>query len=304
MILNEANIDLAFRGFKTRYTDAFTKAPTDWDKIAMKIQSGTSDETYGWLGQFPQFREWLTGDREVKALAAHGFTIVNRKFESTIGVERDKLEDDKMGIYAPVIAEMGQRARQHPEELVFDLLSRGTTTLCFDGQNFFDTDHPSVDAEGQPTTVSNVDLSGAEGNPMWYLMDTSRPIRPIIWQERDDYEFKTVTNTDDATVFLSDRFYYGVRARVNAGFGLWQLAYASNAPLSGESYAAARAALAKVRGDRGRIMGVRPTTLVVPFEIETQGRNIVNSILDTGGGSNPWSGTAELIVSPYLDTAA
>ncbi|WP_281825597.1 Mu-like prophage major head subunit gpT family protein [Jannaschia rubra] len=302
MIVNEANIELAFKGFKTRYTDAFTAAPVFWDRIAMTIQSGSRDETYGWLGQFPQMREWLGGERVVKALEAHGFTIANRKYEATVGIKREDFADDNLGVYAPVISEMGHRARQHPEELIFKLLSQGTTTVCYDGQNFFDTDHPAVDEDGAEILVSNVDLTGDPGSPFWYLMDTSRAIKPMIWQEREAYDFQYLMDRNDTRVFMTDQYLYGVRARVNAGFGLWQLAYASNASLTADNYAKARSALSKMRGDQGRIMGIRPTTLVVPFDLEADGQQIVNATLNTGGGSNPWAGTAELIVTPYLDT--
>lgn len=300
MIVNPETLDLAFRGFKTRYTDAFTAAPVDWDKIAMTITSASRDETYGWLGQFPQLREWLGGERILKDLNAHAFTILNRKFESTVNISRDDFADDRLGVFGPVIAEMGHRARQHPEELVFNLLAAGFETVCFDGQFYFDTDHPSVDADGTAVTVSNMQ---AGTGPGWFLMDTSRAIKPIIWQECEKYEFKTIMNHDDARVFMTDEYLYGVRARVNASFGLWQLAFGSKAELTPENYAAARAALAGMRGDQGRVLGLRPTTLVVPYALEKRARDIVNAATNDGGGSNAWTDTADLIVTPYLDVA-
>jgi len=49
----------------------------------MTVPSTGRDEIYGWLGQFPQLREWI-GQRHVHNLKAHSFTITNRKFESTV----------------------------------------------------------------------------------------------------------------------------------------------------------------------------------------------------------------------------
>ena len=92
----------------------------------------------------------------------------------------------------------------------------------------------------------------------WYLLDTSRAVRPLIWQEREKYEFQQVTDAGDKGVFMTDQYLYGVRARVNAGFGLWQLAFGSKAPLTPANYSAARAAMMGYRGDKGRILGVRP----------------------------------------------
>lgn len=125
-------------------------------------------------------------------------------------------------------------------------------------------------------------------------------MRPLIWQEREKYEFQRVTDAGDKGVFMTDVYLYGVRARVNAGFGLWQLAFGIKAALTPPNYAAARATIMGYRGDKGRILGVRPNVLVVPPVLEEDARAVVASALNDGGGTNPWAGTAEIIVSPYL----
>ncbi|MDZ4096424.1 MAG: Mu-like prophage major head subunit gpT family protein, partial [Paracoccaceae bacterium] len=130
MIINSETLDLAFRGFKTVYTDAFDAAPAHADKIAMTVPSVSRDETYGWLGAFPRLREWV-GPRHVNGLAAHGFTIANRKFEATVSVGRTDIADDRLGLFKPMFAQMGQDTRRHPEELVFSLLKSGFVTTGY-----------------------------------------------------------------------------------------------------------------------------------------------------------------------------
>ena len=125
-------------------------------------------------------------------------------------------------------------------------------------------------------------------------------MRPIIWQEREKYEFQQITRSEDQHVFMNDEYIYGVRARVNAGFGLWQLAFGSKAALTPANYAAARAAMMGFKADGGRILGVTPTVLVVPPALEEAALNLLNTETKDGGGTNPWKGTAELIVTPYL----
>ena len=295
MIINGATLDLAFRGFKTVYTDAFNAAESHYDQIAMTVPSSQRDESYGWLGQFPQLREWI-GPRQVKNLSAYGFTITNRSFESTIAVKRADVEDDRLGIFKPMFSEMGTFARRHPEELVFTLLKKGFETACFDGATFFSENH-MLEIDNAKVAVSNMQAGSA---PPWFLLDTSRALRPIIWQERIGYEFQSMTSTDDPHVFMNDQYVYGVRARVNAGFGLWQLAYGSKADLTAENYAAARAAMANFRADGGRILGVKPTVLVVPPELEEKALQILNAVLTESGGSNVWANTAKMIVTPYV----
>lgn len=70
---------------------------------------------------------------------------------------------------------------------------------------------------------------------------------------------------------MTDKYLYGVRARANAGFGLWQLGFGSKAPPNSESHAAARAAMMNFKSDGGRILGVTPTVLVAPPHLESAG---------------------------------
>jgi phage major head subunit gpT-like protein len=62
----------------------------------------------------------------------------------------------------------------------------------------------------------------------WFLLDTGRAMRGVILQQRSDVpvEFSALQNPNmsDAS-WWTDRFYYGVRARYNVGYGLWQTAY-------------------------------------------------------------------------------
>ena len=296
MIVNQATLDLAFKGFQKVVTDAAISAPAFAEQIAMTVPSVSRDETYGWLGAFPSMREWI-GPRNVQNLVSNGFTIQNRKFESTLEITRDDLSDDRLGIFKPMFAEMGQAGVRHREELVFGLLASGFTTNCYDGQFFFDTDHPVTAADGSVTQVSNI--QGGAGTP-WYLLDTSRAVRPVIWQERENYAFQQLTQENTEYVFLNDRFLYGIRARVNAGFGLWQLAYGPRQTLNAANYAAARAAMMGFTADGGRKLGISPTILLVPPSLEEAALNIVNTEFGAAGASNPWKGTAKLIVTPYL----
>ena len=118
MLINSTNLDLVFRGFSARYRDAYTNAPVHGDRIAMTMPSEGREETYSWLGAFPTLREWI-GARVVQNLSASQFTVVNKKFESTVEVARDHISDDRLGVFGPVFAEMGLMAAQHRDELIF-----------------------------------------------------------------------------------------------------------------------------------------------------------------------------------------
>ncbi|CAN5639349.1 hypothetical protein BH11ARM2_BH11ARM2_25130 [soil metagenome] len=80
-------------------------------------------------------------------------------------------------------------------------------------------------AQGRLKVVVSPYLS----NQTWYLLDTKRPIRSVILQQRRDVpvEFAALdAGSGSESAFLRDRFLYGVRGRYNVGYGLWQTAYA------------------------------------------------------------------------------
>lgn len=63
----------------------------------------------------------------------------------------------------------------------------------------------------------------------WFLLDTGRPIRGILMQQRSDVpvEFTALeAGSGSESAWMRDRYHYGVRARYNTGYGLWQAAYA------------------------------------------------------------------------------
>lgn len=297
MIVTSGSLDKLFTGFNARFNQAFEGVTPHWPEIAMEVSSEDREETYGWLGQFPRLREWL-GDRVVNSLALHGYTIKNRKFESTIEVDRDDIADDRIGVFAPIVAEMGRASRTHPDELVFELLKAGFTTLAYDGQYFFDTDHEVADENGAPTLVSNMQ---AGGGPAWFLIDASRAIRPMVFQIREPYRPQQLAAENEERVFMKDSYLYGVRARANAGFGLWQMAFGSKADLIDANYEAARASMMNLRGEAGRKLGVMPTHLFVGPSLEKKGRSLIVAQELVGGGTNVWQNSVKLVVTPLLD---
>jgi len=296
MLINQANLATLYTGFQTVFNDAFQNTQSDFDRVAMTVASSSRTEHYGWLGSTTRFREWL-GDRLIQNLEAHDFSIKNKDFENTVAVRRNDIEDDTYGVYAPIVAQLGQDARTHPDELVFGMLGDGFAGLCYDGQPFFSAAHPLTGPEGETSSVSN--FGGGTGTP-WFLLDTTRMVKPVIFQKRRDYRFIALDREDDEHVFRKAEFVYGVDARVNAGYGLWQLAYASKQDLTAVNYAAARAGMLGLTGDNGRPLGIRPNLLVVPPSLEQAAREVLMAERTTGGKTNIWRNSAELLVTPWL----
>lgn len=296
MIINSGNLRTLNTSFNGAFKNGLGMAPPDYQAVATTVRSTTGKEEYGWLGSMPGMREWL-GDRVVQNMATHDYTIKNRDWEGTYGVRRSHVEDDNIGIYSPMFTEIGRAVAAHPNEQVFGLLKAGFTTPCYDGQFFFDVDHPVLGADGVEISVANTD--GGAGTP-WFLLDDSRALKPIIYQLRKDPQFVAKDNPDDENVWRRAEFEYGVDYRANVGFGFWQFAWGSRQPLNPANYALARASISGMKGDYGRPLGLMPRTLVVPPSLESAALRIVNNELIDGGNTNEWKGTATVKVVPWL----
>jgi len=176
--------------------------------------------------------------------------------------------------------------------LTFGLLAAGFSTKCYDGQYFFDTDHL-----WNGKSVSN--FGGGTGTP-WYLMDLSRPLKPLILQVRKEPQFVAKDQLTDDNVFMRKKYVYGVDDRKNAGYGLWQLAYGSRQPLTAETYEAARVALGSLTNENGEPLGITGTHLVVGVSGEGAARRVLKAERLADDTSNIWLNSAELTVVKWL----
>ena len=296
MIINNSSLQALRVGFSTEYQNAFDAVPKLKDRVAKTVRSTTAMNTYGWLKSLTGMREWL-GSRTIDNLSEASYTILNKSFEKTIGVNRDNIEDDNLGMYSDGFTMMGDGAGRLPEELVWGLLKAGFATNCWDSQFFFDTDHPVILADGSLGTYANTD--GGAGQP-WFLMCTKRPIKPIIYQERKAPNFVAKDKETDDNVFDRKEFVYGVDIRCNVGYGLPQLAWGSKQTLNAANYEIARAAIINMKADGGGPLGLIPDLLVVGATNEGAARGIVQSQLVNGGESNKWAGTAEVLLCPWI----
>ena len=135
------------------------KSGMDWiDAISNYFTSDQESETYKWLGQSPVMREWV-GGRQAKGFLTNGLTIENKHFEGTLEINVKDLRRDKTGQIQVRINEFADRTNAHWAQILSKLINNAESTVCYDGQYFFDTDH----LEGKSGAQSNkiqVDLTG------------------------------------------------------------------------------------------------------------------------------------------------
>ncbi len=296
MIITGATLKTLGTSFNALFSGGLGQVAGQRDAIASTVPSSTKTNEYSWLGELPGMREW-TGDRVVHQLKGHGYSIDNKDFEHTVEVKRTDIEDDNIGQYNMRFTAQGLACARHPEQLVWGALAAGHTSLCYDGQFFFDTDHSVLDVNGAPQSVSN-SLAGA-GTP-WFLIDDMQPVKPIIFQERQKMRWVPQDNPENPEVFNRNVYKYGVDYRANVGYGMWQFAVRSQATLDSGGYEAARVALANMTGDFGAKIGARGRLLVVPASLEGAGVRLLNNQMNAAGASNEWAGTAKLLVCDWI----
>lgn len=124
---------------------------------SMEFDSDQDSETYPWLGQTPGMREWV-GGRQAKGFRDNGITVANKHYETTVEILLRWLRRDKTGQAMVRIRELAARTNSHWASLLSTLLLNGPSTVCYDGQYFFDTDHSEGDSGTQSNDIT-VDIS-------------------------------------------------------------------------------------------------------------------------------------------------
>ena len=160
MDINAANLNILFTEVDTAAKTAFNafQEKAILDSVTMKIPSRTSVELHAWINQIPSIREWI-GDRQVQNIASNALSIKNQKFEGTIEMKREEIEDDQYGIYSVIQAPgLGAQAAVFPDVLATTAL---VTNDTWGGDNaaFYKTDRTYTDGNGPPSTINNTTTS-------------------------------------------------------------------------------------------------------------------------------------------------
>ena len=293
MLITASAISALEVGFSQIYRSAWDSTPEWSSQVATTVPSSTKSNTYGWMARIASVRQWL-GPRVIQNLSTHSYSLENEPYELTVGVDRDDIEDDNLGVYNPLMAELGRAARKWADQQLKTVLQAGTTGLGFDGVAFFATTHDLDPAGNQSNNFTTTALSaanyqstreammaytGEDGEPLgvmpdllivppqlegeartilnaefvvdsstggntniwrnsarllvvpelsnqattWYLADTSRAIKPLVWQLRRAMQLVSKTNLNDDAVFYQKQFVWGIDGRGAAGYGPWFL---------------------------------------------------------------------------------
>ena len=167
MALDTAKTTAILRDITVHFDRQVKSAKPFYPRVSTIAPSKGADEKYSLLGNMPGMREWL-GERKFEELRAATFTIANRDWESSIDVEKNDIEDDRIGMYPNMARALAQEAVFHPDELLFDeMIANAETKAGFDGQFFYYTDHSWGDSGSQSndlaaSAVDTANITAAE----------------------------------------------------------------------------------------------------------------------------------------------
>jgi phage major head subunit gpT-like protein len=151
IVVNAGTLIALQKSFRALYQESYDAITPSWPKIAMEAPSTHASENYQWLGALPKMREWL-GEKIFKKLTGFQYTIVNKDWESSVDVDRNKIEDDSVGIYRPAFQQLGVEGKNHPDQRLSEVRELGITEKCYDESFFYVITHKI----GKSGTMSNL----------------------------------------------------------------------------------------------------------------------------------------------------
>lgn len=140
-----ARAQAAFYGFSTRFQIGMRTAPKWWERYATRIDSDNEIEVHAWIELIPGFKKWVD-ERKFHSIGSADYSLKNEDFADGLRVPRNKVKDDKLGLYSHNAEMLGMQAAKFPDRMLTDRMKNGHTSgadyKCFDGKAFYSTTHP------------------------------------------------------------------------------------------------------------------------------------------------------------------
>jgi phage major head subunit gpT-like protein len=158
----EAASNRIFQEYQTRLLKALDDAPRVASAYAMEVPSSSRSSLHAWLANQSSVKEWL-GRRKLNSFGTRHWEVVNRNWELSYSFDVNQIADDLSGLVAEAVMaarQNGAKWARHEDLLCASTLEAGNAATCYDGQFFFDSDHPT-DLEGLTSGTFDNTISGA-----------------------------------------------------------------------------------------------------------------------------------------------
>lgn len=258
-------------------------------ELTTVVNMKTKEVEFPISGVTGPMREWK-GSRIVTSVMRDSYRIVTKKFEKTIGIDVDEVDFDNLDVYMPAINSVTvQLAAWRTQQMHKAVEANG---ICYDGKPFFAIDHQEAGL--------NVSNYQAGAGPSWYMLDSTKPIKPWLWGEAIAPRLRAKTGEDEDNVFWRDQYIWGAKAVGGPGYGLWQTAFRSKADLDEANLEAAITTMRDRKDEEGETLDIVPNILLVPASLAFDARRLIGNANNANGDENIHQNTLRVIVSNRL----
>lgn len=158
-VVRTSQLEALRTGLNTSYIDALaTQREFAYQQVCTPLAIEKKKVALAVADILPQMRKWV-GERKFHSAAEHSIELTNEHYELSMEVDADDVEDDEYSGYILEAGGLGDRTVEHPDVLFASLVQSAHQVIGFDGQNFFDTDHP-IDIKNSLGAQSNYEASG------------------------------------------------------------------------------------------------------------------------------------------------
>lgn len=175
-------------GIRTNFLAIFKQAlgerqdiMADAMKVCTEVPSTAERNTYDWFGMVPPMEEWKD-DRKMQALSNYTQTLVNQNWANGLSVDRNAIEDDQLGKYAPRVKALASAYMRRVVYELFYKLNLAASATAYDGTAMC-ADTRTI---GQSANIDNY-LSGAYSGSEAEIRTAIRAARSNMAAFQDDY---------------------------------------------------------------------------------------------------------------------
>jgi phage major head subunit gpT-like protein len=141
-------------GARTGFLTSMKEKTYPWSRIATPINMGTKSLDLVDLGAAPMPVEDLAP--QMQDFIERSLTVKPRDWNLLVWISKNAVSDDQTGTLEAKVKNAGRNFQRHINNRVFTVLNGGdsqTYGACYDGQDFFDSDH--VDAGAHYATAQD-----------------------------------------------------------------------------------------------------------------------------------------------------
>lgn len=191
-----------------------------WSRFAAKVTSATKHVNFPIHAATKKLRRWEGERKEVNG-KAYDFQVTPEKFELTLGIPVEEIEDDNIGAWQAAMLDMGVQIELWPDDLLIEIILAAEVDTCFDGKPFFANDHAlkpgaTIDNLFGSTSLTKANVAAVIAEMKSWVGEDGRALRvtpnKLVVPPALEDEARAIVGTDlVAQVFGSNTAAAGVR---------------------------------------------------------------------------------------------